>query len=178
MGLSIGSQPRIPFSSGLDADKPLNPQAGDIFYATDTAINYQYNGSSWVNSASNVAPIGSVIALLKTLTGTPSIPANWVECNGQTISDASSVYDGVVIPNLNGGNRFLRGSSTSGTTGGSETHTHSLPRDGWGNGAGGGAIGRICTDASGYGGAANNNTSGAASTLPSYYEVVWIIRIK
>jgi len=44
----------------------------------------------------------------------------------QTLSDAASPLNGQVIRNLHGGNRFLRGNSTSGTTGGGATHTHNF----------------------------------------------------
>jgi len=48
------------------------------------------------------SPIGSVISWLKNYTNTPSLPTGWVECNGQTLSDVGSVYNGQIIPNLNG----------------------------------------------------------------------------
>lgn len=127
-------------------------------------------------------PIGSVVAWLKSLTGTPALSSGWVECNGQTISDAESVYNGVTIPNLNGGsNRMLRGSSTSGTTGGSDTHTHD-------NSEGGGASGNTAetiteglvvrfTDSNSNSDNSKKITA-SSSSLPAYYEIVWILRIK
>ncbi|MDH4130024.1 MAG: hypothetical protein OEV44_14800 [Spirochaetota bacterium] len=45
---------------------------------------------------------------------TPKLAANWVECNGQTLNDSLSPYNGQVIPNLNGDQRFLRGGAISG----------------------------------------------------------------
>ncbi|MCP4136209.1 MAG: tail fiber protein [bacterium] len=60
-----------------------------------------------------MAPVGSIVAWHKTL-GSVSIPAGWVECNGQPISDTGGPYDGTDAPNLNGEGRFLRGSFTSG----------------------------------------------------------------
>lgn len=63
------------------------------------------------------SPIGSVTAWLKSYTNTPSLPSGWVECNGQTLNDSDSPYNGQVIPDLNGENRFLRGNATSGDTG-------------------------------------------------------------
>jgi len=76
-------------------------------------------------SASNLgAPVGTVASWLKTLTGTPALPDNWTECDGSVVSDGDSVYDGETLPDLNGDNRFLRGSSSSGSTGGAATHTH------------------------------------------------------
>lgn len=46
----------------------------------------------------------------------PKLSENFVECNGQTLDDSESIFDGEVIPNLNGNNNFLRGNSTSGGT--------------------------------------------------------------
>ncbi len=134
-------------------------------------------------------PIGGIIPWAKTITGVPSLPAGWLECNGATISDVGSPMDGQTIPDLNSTQRFLRGAGTSGGTGGSDTHqlteaempshTHA-----------------ITPQALGVGGAANTDpiagftydkaTLVAASTggdtahenKPAYYQVVWIIRIK
>lgn len=76
-------------------------------------------------------PVGTVLPWMKSYTNTPALPDEFVECNGQTLDDGDSVYDGQVIPNLNGGNRFLRGASTSGGTGGASTnnlsHAHTQP---------------------------------------------------
>lgn len=121
---------------------------------------------AWQNP-SNI-PIGGIIAWHKTFTNTPALPSDYVECSGQTLSDAESVYDGQVIPDLNaasGTERFLRGQSTSGGTGGSETHTHSIPINNVGDGQG--SI-QGC----------DSSPTGSNSTLPSYFEVVWVMRIK
>ena len=75
-------------------------------------------------------PIGSIIAWAKSITGVPQLlPGNFVECNGQVLSDDTSPLNGQTIPNLNGNNNFLRGSSTSGTTGGAATHSHTVTVD-------------------------------------------------
>lgn len=131
--------------------------------------------------------IGTVKAYLKDFTGIPNnnLSAFWVECNGQTLSDSESPLDGQTIPDLNGSSgteSFLRGQTSSGGTGGSESHTHSVPRDGWGESPST-LSGRIVTTETGDGGgtlgkATGNNTSGSNSTLPTYYEVVWILKIK
>ncbi len=127
----------------------------------DTAFSTKLN----FNFAA-LPPIGGAVAWLKTLTGTPALPGNWVEANGQTISDAASEYNGVAVPNLNasggGTQRFLRGSTTSGTTGGSETHTHNISLNVF---AGGNNYAFTTGDSTG-------------ASVPPYYEVVWIIRIK
>lgn len=120
-----------------------------------------------------LVPVGCVVAYLKSLTNAPALPDEFVECNGQTLSDAQSVFNGVVIPDLNGitggtpVKRFLRGSSTSGTTGGTETHSHNLitlvPCYSAGTCY---VIGLCC------------GVTCSSATLPSYYEVVWVMRIK
>jgi hypothetical protein len=131
-------------------------------------------------------PIGGVISWLKTLAHTPTLPSNFVECNGQVLSDADSVYNGDTIPNLNAG-IFLRANTTSGTTGGSDTHTlteaelpshhHTTPTwnaSGAGNGkfANTGGVTETTADTGNAGsGSAHNN-------IPSYYEVVMVMRIK
>ena len=156
------------------------PHDGDILYASES------------NTMFNIAPIGSITAWLKTYTNTPSLPANWVECNGQTLSDADSVYNGQVIPDLNGDNRFLRGSSTSGGTGGSATHEHSTPIAFRGTGEleyGNALFGTTADQVpySHYQADATNLSTGSAQDCaatstnnaePPYYAVVWIMRIK
>jgi hypothetical protein len=93
----------------------------------------------------------------------------FVECNGQTLSDADSLLNGQVIPNLNGGTyRMLRGASTSGGTGGADTHKHDV---------------NAATQNNSYAGSTGyllNNTrdTSTMSNLPAYYEVVYIMRVK
>jgi hypothetical protein len=75
-------------------------------------------------------PIGGVIWWHKSLTGVPSLPSGWVECNGQVLSDPESLLNGRTIPNINGSKYFIRGGATSGGTQAnqmkSHTHTASL----------------------------------------------------
>ena len=135
----------------------------------------QFNGLKAIIDAGNV-PVGCVLAYLKTLSGIPALPNSWVECNGQVLSDAQSPLNGQTIPNLNGASggtqRFLRGASASGGTGGTETHTHSYDvTDGAAaaNDAGGSCFGF---------GVGDPRDTSSAETLPSYYQVVWVIRVK
>lgn len=125
-----------------------------------------------------IPPIGSVLPWLKTLTNTPSLPDGWVECDGSTISDSDSPYDGVTIPDLNGDNRFLRGSSTSGSTGGSDTHDHTYSGTTGSSGQVGLADGNPTPVAPPNHTHTYSGTTDSGSTLPSYYEVVYIMRIK
>lgn len=144
------------------------------------------NSTNWNNG---IVPIGSVMSWLKSYTNTPALPTGWVECNGQTLSDADSVYNGQTIPDLNGGNRFLRGNSTSGGVGGESTHTltvdeiparhHTVTAT---TSAGGdlthyepsapNTVAATTQDTSDTGG------SGAHENKPPYYDVVWIMRVK
>jgi hypothetical protein len=125
-------------------------------------------------------PVGGIIGWPKNLTGTPSLAAEFVECNGQTLSDAASVYNGQTIPNLNGSGggtkRFLRGHTASGGTGGAESHSHS--------------VSSVVLSTSSLSAQAGTDfaaltsvsfTSGQATStteLPPYYEVVWVMRVK
>ncbi len=163
-------------------------------------------GGSYIANASQIAdgiitqaklafstadvPVGAVLAWLKSLTGAPALSAAFVECNGQTISDAGSPFNGVAIPNLNasggGTKRFLRGSTSSGATGGEDTHqlttaelaghTHTVS----GTPPSGGAVGWNGPTVGYLGGTTTASTGGdtAHENKPPYYEVVWIMRIK
>lgn len=116
-------------------------------------------------------PVGAIIAWHKTFSNTPSLPVQFVECNGQVLSDSGSVYNGATIPNLNGSNNFLRGNSTSGTTGGAATHTHTVD------------LSTNILQVSGDNNNANvpspsTYTTASASSLPPYINMVWVIRIK
>lgn len=117
-----------------------------------------------------VVPVGAVLPWLKSYTNTPqTLPSAFVECNGQVLNDTASVYHGQTIPNLNGSGgtkRFLRGSTTSGTTGGSETHSHVLPS------------GHVTSTNAGTQTPNSGTSTDPESTLPSYYEVVFILRVK
>ncbi len=136
---------------------------------TDGEIDFTYGDKLTAENLNNTftaaPPIGSIIYLHKSLTGVPSIINCYVECNGQTLSDADSPLNGQVLPDLNGSNYFLRGASTSGGTGGTATHTHTV---------GGGA------NPGGASGGSNNvaTPSGASSSIPAYQNMVYIMRVK
>lgn len=138
--------------------------------------------------SNTIPPVGSILAWAKTLTGVPSLPSGWVECNGQVLTDSDSLLNGDTIPNLNasggGTQRFLRGNTTSGTTGGSGTvtlttnempaHSHTYSKSDTGSGSYGGFPNSGLTTT-----ATSSAGSGAAfSILNPYYEVVWIMRVK
>jgi len=135
-------------------------------------------------------PVGAILAWWKSNAKTPSIPSGFVECNGQVLSDAESVFDGETLPALNNNNRFLRGNVTSGGTGGSSTHTlitaempahtHQIGSKNYDIERVGDATRKIIYNyPEDY---ARTTTStggdGAHENKPPYFNVVWIIRIK
>ncbi|MBS1614400.1 MAG: hypothetical protein JST49_16385 [Bacteroidetes bacterium] len=152
--------------------------------------------SNWVNISG--PPIGSIMAWHKNGANMPALPDGWVECNGQTLSDAASPLNGTAMPNLNGtftteaggtssAGRFLRGGATSGTFASDRTNsvTEMLIED---NG-GGQASQRSIPDngswsAAGY----NYYTTGSndgiklrkkgVETNPGSMTVVWIMKVK
>jgi len=123
-------------------------------------------------------PIGSLMAWAKTITGVPALPSGWVQCDGQVLSDADSPLNGQTMPALNAANVFLRGNSTSGTTGGADTHTHAYS---FSTDNASGAYQQGGSDSAKYSGTHSHTVSGtsaAAANIPPYYSAVWIIRIK
>ncbi|MCP4137056.1 MAG: tail fiber protein [bacterium] len=150
-----------------------------------------------------VAPVGSIVAWhkdmnIKSGASSPAVPEGWVECNGQTVSDGDSVYDGEAVPNLNGEGRFLRGSSISGTNtddttavnglnivnGGSHTHYFDTYRVNGANYFGSGHLGHN-TDLDWHqvaqsrnDGAHGHTIAGDSETSPINMSVIWIMRIK
>ncbi len=119
-------------------------------------------------------PMGGLCAWLKSFPNTPPLPPEYVECNGQTINDPGSPYNGLNVPDLNGAQGgvpvFLRGANASGGTGGTETHSHGLPLN-----ISGGML-ASGTDATVF--PPGNYTSDPASSFPPYYEVVWVMRVR
>ncbi len=59
-------------------------------------------------------PVGTIFTLHTPKDSKPSIPANWLLCDGRTVKDAQSPFNGESVPNLNGEQRFLRGGTESG----------------------------------------------------------------
>ena len=136
-----------------------------------------------------IVPIGAIFPWNKSKPGTPALSAYWQECDGSEITDTDSPYVGLNTPNLNGGsgqpntNRFIRGASTSGGTGGSDTHTHTF-------------TGSEVSTSTVVGQGANNAASGTAfqgqhthtvtavgtnaisDSRPEYFDMVFIMRIK
>jgi len=138
-------------------------------------VKLEVNGAI---SGFGIVPIGSIIAWHKSFTNTPSLPDGWVECNGQVLSDADSVYNGQTIPDLNGDGRFLRGSSTSGTLQADEfkSHTHTVGMNNldWPL-----AYTSVSgTTANPAAGCALLSSTGGSETRPINMAVVWVMRVK
>jgi hypothetical protein len=168
---------------------PIGPNGARVTIkgATDDTVNaLQVQGgvrSTGAYSGWGIVPVGTIVAWAKNLTGTPSLPAGWVECNGQTLNDAASPYHLQAIPDLNGSasgtQLFVRGHTVSGGIGGTSSHCHSVCVS-WG----------VCTNSlstsgsdSSYNFVESSDTSATGSTddvphIPPYYEAVMIIRVK
>ena len=80
---------------------------------TNAGVKYP-DGVTQVVAANvnNLVPIGAVLSWWKGSGATPALPAGFVECNGQTLNDAASPLNGLVIPNLNGQAATVVGNST------------------------------------------------------------------
>ena len=116
-------------------------------------------------------PIGGIISWHKSFSATPPTkPYGWVECNGQTITDANSIYNGQTVPDLNSTQRFLRGASSSGGTSGSDTHSHTVNSTTLSSNAIAGVSTTVVISVSA--------STSSESTLPTYFEVVFLIKIK
>jgi len=118
--------------------------------------------------------VGTIKAWNKSATGMPSnvLTAFWLECAGAAISDNESPFDGQNLPDLNSTQRFLRGNTTSETTGGADTHLHvisSLTQAG---------VAGADFNTFPISGGTQSYNSDNASTLPAHMEVVWIMKIK
>ena len=136
-----------------DGEVLWSADLNDTYTAYDTYVTNNLNYS--------LCPVGTIVAY-----NNGTIPAGWVECNGGTISDAGSVYNGQTAPDLNGttdaDSLFLRGNTTSGGTGGAVNHSHS-----W-------AHHHIDNSVNSY----REITIIDGPNIPKYYAVKWMMRIK
>lgn len=90
----------------------------------DDSMYLDPDGNLFVNgsvSALNMVPVGGIIAWHKDMDHNlhPEYQAilteYFMECNGDTITDPDSPFEGEILPDLNSSGRFLRGSDASGT---------------------------------------------------------------
>ena len=119
-------------------------------------------------------PVGAIFAWAKSLSGVPPLPEGWVECNGQTIDDPESPLNGVTLPDLNSSNRFLRGNTSSGSTGGASTadHDHQIYPHSGTYGQSSGPTEYVVISM------VSATTYTAPGIQPPFYDVVWIVKIK
>lgn len=142
-----------------------------------------------INATSLAAPVGCVLAWFADLSGVPELPEGYVACDGQVLNDPASPLHGVVIPDLNGDNAFLRGNDTSSTSvAGGGTHHHEVIGVGvvsnflfaYGTSEGE-SMGNICARYEQDGGTGPCNralTTDEETPLPPHYNVVWVMRVK
>jgi hypothetical protein len=129
----------------------------------------------YVFDVDGMPPVGAIIAIDLDFTDVPQDFAdNWVECDGSTLDDPLSPLDGVVLPSLNSTNRYLRGNTTSGGTGGTSTHTHTGTTAAE-TAAQSYSIGSGRTHTGTH---THSYTTDSAATNPKYYDVLWYIRVK
>jgi hypothetical protein len=122
--------------------------------------------------AEQLPPVGSIHAWDKSRANTPALGGCYAECNGQVLNLPGSPFHGQSLPDQNTAQLFLRGALTSGTTGGSLTHTHDIE-------VGSGYDG-VNVDNGGSGQAldANPKSTTLGGALPPFYEVVYVMRVK
>jgi len=108
--------------SSLSAAKIANGTVSDTEYQTLDGVTSGIQNQLDAISV-GLVPVGSVTAWFPNLLSSATLPANFVECNGQVISDAQSPLDGVTIPNLNGGSYLTGTTGTTGTSVGSNSLT-------------------------------------------------------
>lgn len=103
----------------------LNWSEGNLGLPADFNDTFGAIGTIIINGTTALTvPIGTVVLWHKSLTGIPSLPGGWAECDGSTISDADSPMNGQALPSLLSTRLYLRGNTTSGGTGGTTTHSH------------------------------------------------------
>lgn len=112
-------------------------------------------------------PIGAVVSIYNTFLG--DIPDYLILCDGSVISDSDSPLNGQTVPNINGENRFIRGNTVSGGTGGTNSnHTHTINSWPLNGGTGGGSAYAFLSGL----------VISSASHLPPYINVQFYLRYK
>jgi hypothetical protein len=173
-GASVNVLLRGPYvTSGLTANQSYYLGASGALSATASGVLVGYAISTTVLLINILQDdrdaVGTIKAYHKSMTGIPSnnMTAFWKECVGGTLSDAESPLNGQTLPDLNTTQRFLRGAGTSGTTGGSDSHSHSMNN-----------ITAVNSSGTAWGFNSGSPTTQNASSLPAYMQVVWIIKVK
>lgn len=77
--------------------------AGQVMVTNGSGqVNWADISGGSINATVGVVPVGSIISWVKTSADGLALPDNFVECNGQVLDDIRSIFNGKVIPNLNG----------------------------------------------------------------------------
>ncbi len=131
-GLVAGNGIDITNGSEIVGEASSTTNAGIIEVATSAETQTGTDATRAVSPDSlfdTTPPVGAIIAWAKTIAGIPqALPTSWLECDGSVVSDGASPINGQNVPDLTN-SEFLRGNSTSGSTGGGTTgagssHTH------------------------------------------------------
>ena len=112
-------------------------------------------------------PLGTILPWAKDLTGVPSLPEGWLECDGQVVADSESPLDGTTLPDLNGSQLALRGDTSSGTVDNGHQHGFSTGSEN--------ASPRVAYNTGNFG---SHTHSGTTQPGMSTYAVVYIIKVK
>jgi hypothetical protein len=124
----------VQWASNIPDNQTIVTTSGKLAVNKDDA-SLTYETADAQLRALGVVPIGCVVFVAGSITGCPAVAANFQLCNGAAISNARSLMNGQNTPNITGSNRFIRGNTTSGTTGGAATaaHTHTVAGSAKGN---------------------------------------------
>ena len=144
-------------------------QVNGLIYQSlqDSNVNNAPASSPSYWAGAGLVPSGGIIMWSGSIV---SIPSGWYLCDGTNGT-----------PNLR--DKFIVGAGSAyavAATGGAATHTHSVPRDGWGDSGPEVVSGRLSVRSDGGGGsvysAAGDNVTGAGSSLPPYYALAYIMK--
>lgn len=125
-------------------------------------IIHGVSSSSIINS--KMPPIGSILYYDETYINSTDLSADLKAADGTQVNDVNSPLNNVSLPNINGGNRFLRGATSSGALVGSTSHSHTNYR-----------IRVIRDDGYSY---EDQGYINAATAVPPYYDIQNVYKIK
>lgn len=118
--------PQSKTDDGFDIGE-IPPREWENYWKNLTALWTHYFDEQIEKISTVGVPIGVALPTFPSLGGynctalTAADEYGFVLCNGQTINDSSSVFNGKVIPNLNG-NNFLKGSNKDNQIEGNKDH--------------------------------------------------------
>ena len=173
-------------TDGITAGMIVHNEADNEFAIVETVVD--------LNTLTLVSDLNADTANVDTFNGatgkayaiyaTPELPDNWLECNGQVISDVASPINGMTLPSLhtavedvNG--YFLRGvieGAATGTTEGSQVLSHDHDIRVANSAASGDTVVRGSADD--HLSTTAINTFGGSESRPVAFAIIWIMRIK